>query len=138
MKTTKELITEVDAELNAVKAADMGLQAIKAFAEEADNQFDKGDVLKAKEAITNLRHLTDGLIKAVPANVVPASAGPVGKSPHEQYLEQARTIVEESLGKMQEALKGVHSVLGGVNEAVNHAVTASAAIQSPDLKDKAA
>lgn len=139
MKTTKQLIAEVDAELNAIKAADMGLEAILAFAQEAETQFDKGDVIKSKDALVNLTSLASALRKAVPANVTPASAGSVGKSPHEQYLEQAATVVADSLAKMDEALKALPGVLSGVREAVNHAAVATSAIKSPDLKkDKAA
>jgi hypothetical protein len=135
MKTAKQLIGEVEAELNAVKAADMGMEAALAFAQEALNQFAAGDTLKTKEALDNLVGLLSALRPAIPANVVPASAGPVGKSPHEQYLEQARGIVESSLNHMQIAMKGVQETLGGINTAVNHAMTATAAINSPDLKE---
>lgn len=134
MKTSAELIKEVDAELNAVKAADMGLEAAEAFATDALQKFESGDVIAAKDSLTNLVSLLSGLRKAVPANVIPASAGPVGKSPHEQYLEQAATIVADSLAKMGGALTNVQEALKGVNEAVAHANTATAAIKSPDLK----
>ena len=138
MKTTAELLKEVEAELNAVKSADMGLQAVRAFAQHAQDTFKSGDVLATKEAIDNILNLVEGLIHAVPANVTPASAGPVGKSPHEQYLEQARAVVEGSLGKMQEALVEVQATLGKVHEATSHGVIAISALNSPDLKNKAA
>lgn len=137
MPTIKEVLDEVHKETNAIAAVDLGLAAAENFAKEAAAKFDSDHPEEAGQPLTNLVYLIQELRKAVPANVVPASAGPVGKSPHEQYLEQARTIVEGSLGKMQEALKGVQETLVGVNEAVAHAVTASAAIQSPDLKKKA-
>lgn len=138
MKTVKTLIAEVDAELNAVKAADMGLEAAQAFAQEAANQYAAGDVLKGKEALDNLLSLLPALRKAVPANVTPASAGPVGKSPHEQYLEQAAGIVNESLKKMEENTTHVRDALAKAGEAAQAALIAMAAIKSPDLKKDAA
>ncbi len=104
MKTSKQLIAEVDAELNAVKAADMGLEAAQAFAQEALNQHSAGDVIKTKDALDNLLSLLVELRKAVPANVTPASAGPVGKSPKEHLVEQAHDAAIEALGRMREAL----------------------------------
>jgi hypothetical protein len=134
MKTVKTLIAEVDAELNAVKAADMGLEAAQAFAQEAANQYAAGDVLKGKEALDNLLSLLPALRAAVPANVTPASAGPVGKSPHEQYLEQAVGVVNDSLKHMEEATGRVRDALVAASESVQSALIATAAIKSPDLK----
>lgn len=128
MKTTSELIAEVEAELNAVKAADMGLEAAEAFAGYARDSFAAGDVVKTKEALDNLISLLSALRPAVPANVTPASAGPVGKSPKEQYLDEAQGIVQDALGKLQTALGNVHGVLKGISEAVDQATTATAAI----------
>lgn len=138
MKTVKTLIAEVDAELNAVKAADMGLEAAQAFAQEAANQYAAGDVLKGKEALDNLLSLLPALREAVPANVTPASAGPVGKSPHEQYLEQAVGVVNESLKHMEEATGHVRDSLVKASESIQSALIATAAIKSPDLKKDAA
>jgi hypothetical protein len=137
MKTTKQLIAEVSAELNAVKAADMGLEAAQAFAQEAANQYAAGDVLKGKDALDNLLSLLVELRKAVPANVTPASAGPVGKSPHEQYLEQAVGIVNESLKRMEEATGKVRDALASAGESVQAALIATQALKSSDLKDAA-
>lgn len=138
MPTTSELIKEVHEELNAVKAADMGMQAIKAFALTAREKLRAGDAGSAEVAIDNLVSLVNGLAEAIPANVIPASAGPVGKSPDEQYLEQARAIVEDSLGKMKDALASVNDTLKAVNDATQYGVTAISALNSPSLKDRAA
>lgn len=121
MKTSAELVKEVEAELNAVRAADMGLEAIEAFAQEALQRFEAGDVLKTKEALTNLVGLVGALRKAVPANVIPASAGPVGSSPHEQFLEQAHEAAKGSLERMQAILGPLREVLVGISEAIDQA-----------------
>lgn len=121
MKTSSQLVDEVAAELNAVKAADMGLEAVGAFALEAAQQFDKGDVVKTKEALVNLSNLVAALRTAVPANVVPATAGPVGKSPKEQFIEQAHEEVTAGLGRLQEALAPLNQVLEAIGKSVHEA-----------------
>lgn len=130
MKTSAELVKEVEAELNAVKAADMGMEAAQAFAAQAKASFAEGDVVTTKDAIDNLVSLLSALRPAIPANVIPASAGPIGKSPHEQYLEQAHGVVKESLDHMQSTLKPIRDVLASISDAVEKAITATAAIQS--------
>jgi hypothetical protein len=134
MKTASQLIEEVEAEPNAIRAVDMGLKAVLAFAQQAHDLLREGTPGLAEESITNLIQLVNALTSAVPANVTPASAGPVGKSPHEHYLEQAHDVVNDSLVKMQDSLKGVHDILQGVSAAVNHVMTATSALKSPDLK----
>lgn len=131
MKTTKELIAEVDAELNAVRAADMGLEALGAFAQEALNQQAAGDVLRTKEALENLVSLVVALRKAVPANVVPASAGPVGKSPREQFVEEAAKAAGASLKSIQDILGPMAGVLENLGKAVEDA-RMIASIKVPD------
>ncbi len=121
MKTAKQLIAEVEAELNAVKAADMGLEAVGAFAQEALNQQAAGDVFKTKEALENLVSLVVELRKAVPANVVPASAGPVGKSPKEHYIEQAAEAIEDSVESMRSALISAQELLAPIQKALESA-----------------
>jgi hypothetical protein len=130
MPTITELLKNVEAELNAVKAADMGMEAAQAFAAQAKAAFDGGDADVTKGALNNLVSLLDGLRTAIPANVVPASAGPVGKTPHEQYLEQASDAVKESLDHMQSTLKPIRDVLASISDAVEKAMTATAVIQS--------
>jgi hypothetical protein len=130
MPTITELLKNVEAELNAVKAADMGMEAAQAFAVQAKAALDGGDADVTKGALNNLVSLLDGLRTAIPANVIPASAGPVGKSPHEQYLEQASDAVKESLDHMQSTLKPIRDVLASISDAVEKAMTATAVIQS--------
>lgn len=134
MKTSDQLIKEVESELNAVRAADMGLEAVEAFALDAQQKFAGADVLATKDSIDNLLFLVRALRVAVPANVNPASAGPVGKNPHEQYLEAAAATVSDSLAKMSEALGPVQDLLKQIDAASQHALQATAAIKSPDLK----
>ena len=133
-KTVEEALIEIYGEENAIAAGNIAFDTITAFVEAMRQAYDSGDAGKTKEALDNLSQLVPELKKAVPANVVPSSAGPVGKSPKEQYIEQAQAVVEDSLKSMNQALAGVQEALKGVNEAVSHAVTASAVIQSPDLK----
>lgn len=130
MKTSAELVKEVEAELNAVKAADMGIEAAQAFAQKAKDSFSEGDVVTTKDAIDNLVSLLYALRKAIPANVTPASAGPVGKSPHEHYLEQAHDVVKESLDHMRSTLEPLHKTLIDISSAVDKAVQATMTIKS--------
>lgn len=124
MPTIKELVAEVEAEPNAIKAVDMGLEAVEAFARQALKENDGGN-----PTLENLISLVVALRIAVPANVIPASAGPVGKSPHEQYLEQAHDAVNESLGKLSETLAPVSDILARISAAVEHATQAVATIK---------
>lgn len=123
MKTVSELVKEVEAEPNAVRAADMGLEAVEAFALEAAHSIRAGGKEAAQDAIDNLAQLVASLRKAIPANVIPATAGPVGKSPKEQYLDQAHEVATEVLAKLQGSLADVHKVLAGISEVVQHAST---------------
>jgi len=133
MKTAKQLIAEVDAELNAVRAADMGLEAAEAFAQDALNQFEAGDVLKAREGMQNMLNLLGALRKAVPANVIPASAGPVGKSPKEHMIEQAAEASVAALEAMKGATERLQSALADINSFVGSATQAIGAGKA--LKD---
>jgi hypothetical protein len=136
MPTIKELVEDVHADPNAVSSANKGIEAIEAFVNDLKLKLDREAYDEARHAANGLSELISGLKHAIPAGVIPATAGPVGQSPHEQYLAQAATIVHESLEKMREVLGGVHKILEGVNDATQHVVQASAAIQSPDLKAK--
>lgn len=129
MKTTKQLIDEVSSELNAVRAADMGLEALAAFAQEALNQQAAGDVLKTKEALDNLLSLTVELRKAIPANVVPASAGPVGKSPKEHQIENAAAACTDVMAAMQDVIGPLQESLQAISRTVEGARQVIAAAQ---------
>jgi len=124
MKTSQQLVDEVEAELNAVKAADMGLEAIEAFALEAEQQYGGGDAVKTGAALSHLIELVRALRKAVPANGVPASAGPVGKSPKEHMIEQIGAASEESLKTMQSALLAVQEYIEAMRKATEAATQA--------------
>lgn len=127
MKTSAQLVDEVEAELNAIAAADKGLEAIGAFAIEAEQQFDKGDVVKTKEALVNLNNLVQALRKAVPANVIPASAGSIGKSPTEQFLEHTAELSQSHLVKLEGLLPGIQDTIRKLSDIIQEASNAKVA-----------
>jgi len=80
------------------------------------------------ETLETLAGALPALRAAVPANVVPASAGPVGKTPREHIidavhaasldtLEQLRTIT----GSIQQMTGTLGELLMSVNKATEHA-----------------
>lgn len=132
MKTSNQLIAEVESELNAVRAADMGLEAVEAFALDAQAKLAGADIVASKNSIDNLVTLVRALRTAVPANVTPASAGPVGKSPHEQYLEEASAAVKESLDKINEVTVHLRDSLKAAGEAVQASILVTGAVKQKD------
>lgn len=129
MKTVQQLVNEVEAELNAVRAADMGLEAAEAFALEAQQAFSSGDVVATGSALQNLIGLLAALRKAVPANVIPATAGPVGKTPREQYIEAAADVAKTSMEGLASSLVDVQALLHEIGKAIEAATIAVAAVK---------
>ena len=124
MKTAKQLIDEVNGELNAVAAANQAFDALYTFAAKAQSDFAAGDALATKEGLDNLVALIPALKAAVPANVAPATAGPVGKSATEQELEAALAVSDEHLTRMQDVLPKVLATIKDLSEAVDSGIQA--------------
>lgn len=107
MQSVKDFLAEVSAETNAIAAAQKGFGAIGAFIDDILIKAETGDLAAVKAAVKDLQDLNTGLVEAVPASVVPATAGPVGKSRAEQAIEVAEAIMREHLGKLAEIMQNV-------------------------------
>lgn len=107
MPTVDELLADVSSETNAVAAADKGLSAIGAFIDDILVKLETGAVDAAKAAVKDLQDLNTGLVTAIPAKVVPETAGAVGKSRAEQALEAAEAAIRDHMAKLAEIVQGV-------------------------------
>jgi hypothetical protein len=107
MPSVDELLADVSSETNAIAACDKGLSAIGAFIDDILIKLETGAIDEAKAAVRDLQSLNTGLVTAIPAAVIPESAGAVGRSRAEQALATAEATVREHMGKLAEILQGV-------------------------------
>jgi len=120
---TEEVLKAVEAHTNAIAAVNAGLEAERLAIENIEHMLAeeaKVDFAALKRRLADLKNLNAALPAAVVANVVPASAGPVGKSTAQHLVAQAEGVVAESLANVANATKAAQELTQHLTQIFEH------------------
>ena len=104
---TEDVLKAIHAKTNAIDAVNAALAAEWAMLEELSKllEAESPDIGLLRDGVAALRSLNSALPAAVVANVAPATAGPVGKSPQQQIIDSAEQVIADALPKVADAAK---------------------------------